>query len=88
MREANRPFARVLAPKAYGPLPTAAHVPGAMHDLSGGVGYGFGYAFSPDMQITLVQEGFLSVHQRTGVAGGESTLGRQFILRLGTRFGF
>ena len=57
-------------------------------DLSGGIGYGFGYAFSPDMQITLVQEGFVSVHQRTGAAGGESTLGRQFILRLGTRFGF
>ena len=57
-------------------------------DLSGGIGCGFGYAFSRDMQITLVQEGFVSVHQRTGIAGGESTLGRQFILRLGTRFGF
>jgi hypothetical protein len=57
-------------------------------DLTGGIGYGFGYSFSPDMQITLVQEGFLSVHQRTGVAGGENTLGRQFVLRLGTRFGF
>jgi len=57
-------------------------------DLSGGIGYGFGYALSPDMQITLVQEGFVTVHQRTGVAGGENTLGRQFVLRLGTRFGF
>jgi hypothetical protein len=57
-------------------------------DLAGGIGYGFGYTFSPDMQITLVQEGFLSVHQRTGVAGGENTIGRQFVLRLGTRFGF
>src|SRR5438094_5100117 len=57
-------------------------------DLSGGIGYGFGYAFSPDVQITLVQEGFLTVHQRTGVGASENTLGRQFILRLGTRFGF
>jgi hypothetical protein len=57
-------------------------------DLAGGIGYGFGYTFSPDMQITLVQEGFLTVHQRTGVAGNENTLGRQFVLRLGTRFGF
>ena len=57
-------------------------------DLAGGIGYGFGYTFAPDMQITLVQEGFLSVHQRTGVAGGEDTIGRQFVLRLGSRFGF
>ena len=57
-------------------------------DITGGIGYGFGYTLSPDMQITLVQEGFLSVHQRTGVAGNEDTIGRQFVLRLGTRFGF
>lgn len=57
-------------------------------DLAAGIGYGFGYTFSPDMQITLVQEGFLSMHQRAGVAGGEDTIGRQFVLRLGTRFGF
>ena len=57
-------------------------------DLTGGIGYGFGYTFSPDMQITLVQDGFLTVHQRTNVAGNENTIGRQFVLRLGTRFGF
>ena len=57
-------------------------------DLAGGIGYGFGYALSPDMQITLVQEGFLSVHQRTGLDNGANTIGRQFVLRLGTRFGF
>ena len=57
-------------------------------DLTGGIGYGFGYTISPDMQITLVQEGFLTVHQRTNVAGNENTIGRQFVLRLGTRFGF
>jgi hypothetical protein len=57
-------------------------------DLTGGIGYGFGYSFSPDMQITLVQEGFLTVHQRTNVAANENTIGRQFVLRLGTRFGF
>lgn len=56
-------------------------------DLLTGIGYGFGYAFSPDMQITLVQEGFLSVHQRTNLAGNANSLGRQFVLRLGTRFG-
>lgn len=57
-------------------------------DLAAGIGYGFGYTFAPDMQVTLVQEGFLSLHQRTGVTGGEDTIGRQFVLRLGTRFGF
>ena len=57
-------------------------------DLAGGIGYGFGYALSPDMQVTLVQEGFLSVHQRTGLDNGANTIGRQFVLRLGTRFGF
>lgn len=57
-------------------------------DLTGGIGYGFGYTFSPDMQIALVQDGFLTVHQRTNVAGNENTIGRQFVLRLGTRFGF
>lgn len=57
-------------------------------DIAGGIGYGFGYALSPDMQITLVQEGFLSVHQRTGLDNGANTIGRQFVLRLGTRFGF
>lgn len=57
-------------------------------DLAGGIGYGFGYALSPDMQITLVQEGFLTVHQRTGLDSGANTVGRQFVLRLGTRFGF
>ena len=57
-------------------------------DVAGGIGYGFGYALSPDMQISLVQEGFLSVHQRTGLDNGTDTIGRQFVLRLGTRFGF
>ena len=57
-------------------------------DLAGGIGYGFGYTLSPDMQVTLVQEGFLSVHQRTGLDNGANTVGRQFVLRLGTRFGF
>jgi hypothetical protein len=57
-------------------------------DIAGGIGYGFGYALSPDMQISLVQEGFLSVHQRTGLDNGTDTVGRQFVLRLGTRFGF
>jgi hypothetical protein len=57
-------------------------------DLAGGIGYGFGYTLSPDMQVTLVQEGFLSVHQRTGLDNGANTIGRQFVLRLGTRFGF
>lgn len=56
-------------------------------DLTLGFGYGFGYAFSPDMQVTLVQEGALTVHQRTGVPGGENTLGRHYTTRVGIRFG-
>ena len=57
-------------------------------DLTLGLGYGFGYALSPDMQIDLVQEGFLTVHQREGLAGGENALGRVYITRVGVRFGF
>lgn len=57
-------------------------------DLAAGIGFGFGYTVSPDMQITLVQEGFLSVHQRTGLPANEDTINRQLVLRLGTRFGF
>jgi hypothetical protein len=57
-------------------------------DLAAGVGWGFGYTFSPDMQLTLVQEGFLTIHQRDGLQGNADTIGRQFVLRLGTRFGF
>jgi hypothetical protein len=57
-------------------------------DPAAGIGYGFGYAFAPDMQITLVQDAFVTVHQRSGVGAGENTLGTQYVLRLGTRFGF
>jgi hypothetical protein len=56
-------------------------------DFLASLGYGFGYAISPDMQITLVQEGSITLHQRTGVAAGENTMGRQYITRLGVRFG-
>src|SRR6185503_11708850 len=56
-------------------------------DFMAGIGYGFGYSLSPDMHITLVQEGSITLHQRTGVAAGENTMGRQYITRLGVRFG-
>ena len=56
-------------------------------DLIASLGYGFGYSISPDMHVTLVQEGGVTLHQRTGVAAGENTLGRQYITRLGVRFG-
>ena len=56
-------------------------------DFIASLGYGFGYSLSPDMHITLVQEGAITMHQRTGVAAGENTLGRQYVTRLGVRFG-
>jgi hypothetical protein len=56
-------------------------------DFSLAFGYGFGYTLAPGMEINLVSEGSLTVHQRTGVAGGEDTLGRLIVLRLGMRFG-
>lgn len=56
-------------------------------DLTISIGYGFGYSLSPDMQVDLVQEYVLSMHQRTGLAGGEGTLGRHYTTRLGVRFG-
>lgn len=55
-------------------------------DFSLGLGYGFGYTISPGMQLDLVQDFNLSVHQHTGLAGGQDALGRQFITRLGVRF--
>ena len=56
-------------------------------DFLASLGYGFGYSLSPDMHITLVQEASISLHQRTGVSAGENTMGRQYITRLGVRFG-
>jgi hypothetical protein len=56
-------------------------------DLTLALGYGFGFSLAPDMQVNLVQEAALTLHQRTGLPGGENTLGRQYITRIGVRFG-
>jgi hypothetical protein len=56
-------------------------------DFSIGIGYGFGFTLAPAMQITLVQDFALTMHQRDRLAGGENALSRQFTTRLGMRFG-
>jgi hypothetical protein len=63
--------------------PTAAD-----YDLSFAFGYGFGYGLSPKSAIEVVQEFGTAIHQRTGLAGGESSLPRLYTTRIGVRFGF
>lgn len=56
-------------------------------DLALGIGYGFGYSFSQSLEVEFVQEGLISVHQRAGLSGGDSSFPRQSVTRLGVRLG-
>jgi len=56
-------------------------------DLAFALGGGFGYTVSPNVQLNLVQDLALSVHQRTGLSGGERSLWYHYTTRLGARFG-
>ncbi|HKO15753.1 MAG TPA: hypothetical protein VJU87_05915 [Gemmatimonadaceae bacterium] len=56
-------------------------------DLSLQIGYGFGYTLSPLLQIELVQDLGLGVHQRTGLSGGSNAVARLYTTRIGLRYG-
>ena len=56
-------------------------------DLALAIGYGLGYSLSPTMQLNLVQDLALVLHQRTGLAGGTSATSQQYTTRIGLRVG-
>ena len=51
-------------------------------------GYGFGYAFNPAMQVSVVQDFGLALHERGGLTSGVSNTLRQRTIRLNFRYGF
>jgi hypothetical protein len=51
-------------------------------------GYGFGYAFNPYTQVSVVQDLGLALHERDGLTSGESNTLRNRTLRLNLRYGF
>ena|SRR5947209_7512011 len=57
-------------------------------DFSFVFGYGLGYSFSRGVQVDVVQDLATSVHQKTGLAAGESSSARISGTRLVVRFGF
>lgn len=50
-------------------------------------GYGFGYTFNPTMQISLVQDYGLVLHERTGIGNNQSNTLTQRSTRLNFRMG-
>ena len=60
---------------------------GGDRDLSFAFGYGVGYGFGPRVQVTLVQDFGMVMHQRTGLAGNEGSTIQQRMTRLGVRYG-
>ena len=51
-------------------------------------GYGFGYAFRPEMQVSVVQDFGLALHESEGLSSEQSNTLRQRTLRLNFRYGF
>jgi hypothetical protein len=51
-------------------------------------GYGFGYTFNPTMQVSIVQDYGLVLHEREGLANNESNTLTQRTTRLNFRMGF
>jgi hypothetical protein len=51
-------------------------------------GYGFGYTFNPTMQLSIVQDYGLSLHERTGLSNDQSNTLIQRTTRLNFRMGF
>lgn len=51
-------------------------------------GYGFGYSLNPVMQVSVVQEFGLAIHERTGLTSEDSNTLTQRTLRLNFRYGF
>jgi hypothetical protein len=62
--------------------------PGTVVDPTFNIGYGLGYSFGPNTQLTLVQQVGLLVHRRGDrPAGDESNMPRASATRIGLRFG-
>lgn len=51
-------------------------------------GYGFGYSFNPTMQVSVVQDYGLVLHERTGLSNDQSNTLTQRTTRLNFRLGF
>lgn len=51
-------------------------------------GYGFGYAFDPNTQVSIVQDFGLALHERTGLTSEDSNTLTQRTIRLNFRYGF
>ncbi|MBC7793274.1 MAG: hypothetical protein H7Z43_06175 [Clostridia bacterium] len=51
-------------------------------------GYGFGYAFDPITQISVVQDFGLALHERNGLTSEQSNTLTQRTIRLNFRYGF
>ena len=51
-------------------------------------GYGFGYTLNPSMQISVVQDFGLAIHERKGLTSEDSNTLTQRTLRLNFRYGF
>jgi hypothetical protein len=51
-------------------------------------GYGFGYNFNPAMEVSIVQDFGLALHERTGLTSDQSNTLTQRTLRLNFRYGF
>ena len=56
-------------------------------DLALSVGYGFGWGFTPRLQLMLVQDAAYTLHQRDGLSGGADNSTQIFTTRLGARIG-
>lgn len=52
------------------------------------IGTSFGFALGPALEIYLVPEWGLQIHQRTGLSGSSDTFLSQSSFRLGARYGF
>ena len=51
-------------------------------------GYGFGYSLNPSMQVSVVQDFGLAIHERAGLTSEDSNTLTQRTLRLNFRYGF
>lgn len=61
--------------------------PSSDADIALAFGYGFGYTLSPSMQVELVQDLGMSIHQRTGLSAGTSAVSRFSNTRITLRLG-
>jgi hypothetical protein len=51
-------------------------------------GYGFGYSFAPSMQVSVVQDFGLALHESKSLTSDQSNTLRQRTIRLNFRYGF